>query len=132
MYYFNVCGDANKVPEACVAVEKAVQSPAYQISHDSNCFWLGKLRSSEWELIDENEPAAGIELYYFDGEQCANGIARDFRIQVRAYATSVWGLKVLVYGALMYYFDGEQCANGIARDFRIQVPFTIHAPSSRY
>jgi hypothetical protein len=25
----------------------------------------------EWELIDETEPAAGVELYYFDGEQCA-------------------------------------------------------------
>ena len=50
---------------------------------------------------------------------------------MRAYATIVWGLKLLVYGALMYYFDGEQCANGIARDFRIQVPFTILALSER-
>ena len=40
----------------------------------------------EWELIDDNEPAAGIELYYFDGEQCSNGLARDFRIQVRCGA----------------------------------------------
>jgi hypothetical protein len=46
MYYFNVCGDANKVPEACVAVEKAVQSPAYQISHDSKYAYL----SCEWYL----------------------------------------------------------------------------------
>ena len=25
MYYFNVCGDANLVPAACVSLEKAVQ-----------------------------------------------------------------------------------------------------------
>ena len=36
----------------------------------------------EWELIDETEPAAGVELYYFDGEQCAGGVARDVRVQL--------------------------------------------------
>lgn len=82
MYYFNVCGDANQVPAACVSLEKAVQAPAYQVTSTDDCFWLGKLRSSEWELIDESEPAAGLELYYFDGEQCSNGISRDFRIQL--------------------------------------------------
>lgn len=59
MYYFNVCGDANQVPAACVSLEKAVQAPAYQVTSTDDCFWLGKLRSSEWELIDESEPAAG-------------------------------------------------------------------------
>ena len=82
MYYFNVCSDANQVPAACVSVEKAVQAPAYQVSRDNDCFWLGKLQSEQWELIDESEPAAGIELYYFDGEQCSNGMSRDFRIQL--------------------------------------------------
>lgn len=59
MYYFNVCGDANQVPAACVSLEKAVQAPAYQVTSTDDCFWLGKLRSSEWELVDESEPAAG-------------------------------------------------------------------------
>ena len=59
MYYFNVCGDASQVPAACVSLEKAVQAPAYQVTSTDDCFWLGKLRSSEWELIDESEPAAG-------------------------------------------------------------------------
>mmetsp|Transcript_21625 Transcript_21625/g.54328 ORF Transcript_21625/g.54328 Transcript_21625/m.54328 type:complete len:264 (-) Transcript_21625:41-832(-) len=81
MYYFNVCGDANEVPEACVDLQKSVQAPVFEVTNESDCFWLGQLRSMEWELIDENEPAAGIELYYFDGEQCGGGRARDVRIQ---------------------------------------------------
>ena len=58
MYYFNICADANDVPESCQELEKAVQAPVYQVSNQSDCFWLGQLRSMEWELIDENEPAA--------------------------------------------------------------------------
>ncbi len=58
MYYFNICADANDVPESCQYLEKAVQAPVYQVSNESDCFWLGQLRSMEWELIDENEPAA--------------------------------------------------------------------------
>ena len=58
MYYFNICADANDVPESCQYLEKAVQAPVYQVSNESECFWLGQLRSMEWELIDENEPAA--------------------------------------------------------------------------
>ena len=81
MYYFNICADANDVPEACVYLEKAVRAPVYQVSNESDCFWLGQLKSMEWELIDENEPAAGVELYYFDGEQCSGGVARDVRVQ---------------------------------------------------
>ena len=67
MYYFNVCGDASQVPAACVSLEKAVQAPAYQVTSTDDCFWLGKLRSSEWELIDESEPAAGC----LDPPSCA-------------------------------------------------------------
>ncbi|EKX53992.1 hypothetical protein GUITHDRAFT_150118 [Guillardia theta CCMP2712] len=81
MYYFNVCGDANQVPEACVSMQKAVRSPVFQVSNDNNCFWLGKLKGMDWELIDDSEPAAGIELYYFDGERCQSGRSRDVRIQ---------------------------------------------------
>lgn len=82
MYYFNMCGDANDVPEACVVLQKAVQAPVFQVTNQSDCFWLGQLRSMEWELIDDSEPNAGVELYYFDGEQCSGGIARDIRIQL--------------------------------------------------
>ena len=59
-YYFNVCGDANQVPEACVSMQKAVRSPVFQVSNDNNCFWLGKLKGMDWELIDDSEPAAGV------------------------------------------------------------------------
>eukprot|EP00286_Rhodomonas_abbreviata_P011909 CAMPEP_0181325076 /NCGR_PEP_ID=MMETSP1101-20121128/20718_1 /TAXON_ID=46948 /ORGANISM="Rhodomonas abbreviata, Strain Caron Lab Isolate" /LENGTH=310 /DNA_ID=CAMNT_0023433331 /DNA_START=155 /DNA_END=1088 /DNA_ORIENTATION=- len=82
MYYFNICGDANDVPEACVMLNKAVRSPVFQVTNQSDCFWLGQVKSMEWELIDDSEPAAGVELYYFDGEQCSGGIARDVRIQL--------------------------------------------------
>ena len=64
-----------------MALEKAIPAPAYQVTNLSDCFWLGQQRSMEWELIDENEPSAGVELYYFDGEQCDGGITRDVRIQ---------------------------------------------------
>ncbi|EKX31373.1 hypothetical protein GUITHDRAFT_149335, partial [Guillardia theta CCMP2712] len=89
MYYFNICGDANNVPEACVSLRKSISAPAYEVSKEGDCFWLGQMRgismltaSREWELIDETEPAAGVELYYFDGEQCPGGVARDVRIQL--------------------------------------------------
>ncbi len=62
MYYFNICADANDVPESCQYLEKSVQAPVYQVSNESDCFWLGQLRSMEWELIDENEPAAVSRL----------------------------------------------------------------------
>jgi hypothetical protein len=81
-YYFNVCSDASQVPEACVSLQKAIQAPVYQVTNQSDCFWLGQLKSMEWELIDDQEPAAGVELYYFDGEQCRDGVARDVRIQL--------------------------------------------------
>lgn len=82
MYYFNMCADANEVPEACVSLNKAVQAPVYEVTKGGDCYWLGQTKSMEWELIDETEPAAGVELYYFDGEQCAGGVARDVRVQL--------------------------------------------------
>ena len=54
----------------------------YQVTKGGDCFWLGLTKSMEWELIDETEPAAGVELYYFDGEQCEGGVARDVRVQL--------------------------------------------------
>ena len=40
-----------------------------QVTKAGECFWLGTLAGMEWELIDDAEPTAGVELYYFDGEQ---------------------------------------------------------------
>ena len=57
---------------------QAVQAPVYEVTKGGDCYWLGQTKSMEWELIDETEPAAGVELYYFDGEQCAGGVAREF------------------------------------------------------
>ena len=41
-------------------MQKAVRSPVFQVSNDNNCFWLGKLKGMDWELIDDSEPAAGV------------------------------------------------------------------------
>ena len=32
MYYFNMCADANEVPEACVALRNAVAAPVYEVT----------------------------------------------------------------------------------------------------
>lgn len=103
MYYFNVCSDANEVPAACVAMNKAIQAPAYEVSRDGQCQWLGQLKSMEWAYIDESEPAAGVEVYYFDGEQCPGGIARDIRIQFFCDPGAGMGRP------LDYYVLEEQC-----------------------
>ena len=45
MYYFNMCADANEVPEACVSLNKAVQAPVYEVSSPSLPVCVGTARS---------------------------------------------------------------------------------------
>lgn len=75
-YYLNVCSDVLLVPPACKALQKKDPSPAFDVTPEGECFYLGTLRTFQWRPIDTNVPMKGMELYYENGESCGLGHRR--------------------------------------------------------
>lgn len=85
VYYLNICAKANvtTMPKSCQAVARATPSPVYQYARDNgNCYWLGSLEKSQWELIDPKVPEKGVDLIYHGGQKCSNGRPREVRIHL--------------------------------------------------
>merc|ERR1711968_226235 len=86
-YYLNVCDNVFQVPPECEVLANAVESPAYQVTNDSRCFYLGEIgtagstETTFWQLIDEQDPELGVELYYRDGAECSPNVYRQIRYQ---------------------------------------------------
>jgi hypothetical protein len=84
-YFLNVCDNVFSVPPECEVLANAVESPAYQVTNDSRCFYLGEIgdnaETTFWQLIDEQDPELGVELYYRDGAECSPNVYRQIRYQ---------------------------------------------------
>lgn len=85
IYHLNVCDNVHEIPEECKVLAEAVESPAFQVTNDSRCFYLGEMgendESTIWQLIDEQDPELGVELYYHDGAECQPNEYRQMRYQ---------------------------------------------------
>jgi hypothetical protein len=79
MYYLNVCADVILVPPACKALQKMDPSPAFDITPNGECYYLGTLKTFQWRPIDSNQPNKGMELYYENGEACGLGRKRKIK-----------------------------------------------------
>lgn len=69
-YYMNVCANTMAVPQACQSLAKHDPSPAFQVSDNGNCYYLGTLKTFKWKPIDPTTPAKGMKLFYQNGERC--------------------------------------------------------------
>jgi len=78
-YFLNICSDVIMVPPACAALQKMDPAPAFQVTADGQCFFLGTLKTFQWRPIDTNTPGKGMELYYENGEACGLGVTRKIK-----------------------------------------------------
>jgi len=78
-YFLNVCANTMAVPPQCARVAKHDKSPAYQVSDNGSCYYLGTLKSFKWRPIDTENPSKGMTLFYANGERCRNGRSRQVK-----------------------------------------------------
>jgi len=69
-YYLNVCADVIEVPEVCQALQVTEPSPAYQVTANGQCDYLGTLKTFKWKPIDSAKPGKGMILHYENGGSC--------------------------------------------------------------
>eukprot|EP00656_Telonema_subtile_P024849 TRINITY_DN26_c0_g1_i1.p1 TRINITY_DN26_c0_g1~~TRINITY_DN26_c0_g1_i1.p1 ORF type:complete len:354 (+),score=60.27 TRINITY_DN26_c0_g1_i1:91-1152(+) len=81
-YYMNICANTMVVPQACKALAKKDPSPAYQVSSNGHCYYLGTLKTFKWKPIDSLEPGKGMILAYQNGERCGDGVSRQIKYTV--------------------------------------------------
>lgn len=93
-YVFNVCGDAEVPVPDCEETESGRgNGPAFQIFNDgTHCRRLGKDKDlMEWNLIDEINPAGGVELTYINGDVCESHPEIMRTMTIRFVCAQRWG-----------------------------------------
>jgi hypothetical protein len=79
-YFLNVCANTMAVPPQCQELAKKDKSPAFQVSDNGQCYYLGTLKTFKWKPIDSQIPSKGMVLFYANGERCGNGRTRQVKM----------------------------------------------------
>eukprot|EP00293_Proteomonas_sulcata_P013829 CAMPEP_0184288504 /NCGR_PEP_ID=MMETSP1049-20130417/1028_1 /TAXON_ID=77928 /ORGANISM="Proteomonas sulcata, Strain CCMP704" /LENGTH=268 /DNA_ID=CAMNT_0026594937 /DNA_START=153 /DNA_END=956 /DNA_ORIENTATION=- len=82
LYYINICNNVQEIPKECRALQKDIRSPAYQVRNNSFCHWLGVESAHTWDYIEPGSPFVGVQLTYYDGEYCQEGVNRQIKLQM--------------------------------------------------
>ena len=87
-YTLAVCRNVKEaeIPKACSSGSHPEEYAALQTSSTATpnqCVLLGKAAQSEMALVDPEQEAAGVLLRYKSGATCANGLLREFTLEVR-------------------------------------------------
>ena len=74
-YIFNICNNVNNIPTLNTTHIPntgcgSIYAPAYQLSNTNQCFKVGNLSTSTYNLYDIDNPANGIVLTYLNGDMC--------------------------------------------------------------